>query len=119
MEFVAPLMLLTLAGVFCYVWFSLRNFQAKLFNLLADSSFAVLKRMSKVDRIKEKIGWYKVLFGILIVSAMSLLAWLVNNLVALPTWQILCGVAGALFVCGSVVYVHLYALKLIDSLEDL
>ncbi len=87
--------------------------------MLQWSLFAILKCMSKVDRIKEKIGWYKVLFGILIVSAMSLLAWLVNNLVALPTWQVLCGVAGAFFVCGSVVFVHLYALKLIDSLEDL
>jgi len=75
--------------------------------------------MSKVDRVKEKIGWYKVLFGILIASAISLLAWLVNNLVVLPTWQVLCGVTGAVAVCGGVVYVHFYALKLIDSLEDL
>jgi NO-binding membrane sensor protein with MHYT domain len=75
--------------------------------------------MSKVDRIKEKIGWYKVLFGILIATAISLLAWLVNHLVTAQTWQIVCGAAGAIILCGGVVYVHFYALKLIDSLEDL
>jgi NO-binding membrane sensor protein with MHYT domain len=75
--------------------------------------------MSQIDRVKEKIGWYKVLFGVLIAAALSLLAWLVNNLVTVPTWQLLCGVAGAVVVCAGIIAVHFYALKLIDSLGDL
>ena len=35
--------------------------------------------MSKIDKIKEQIGWLKVVFGILSAIDVSLVGWLVSN----------------------------------------
>jgi hypothetical protein len=35
--------------------------------------------MTKAERIKEEIGWYKVLSGVLAALDASLIAWLVQN----------------------------------------
>ena len=35
--------------------------------------------MSKLDHIKEQIGWLKVLFAALIAADLSVLAWLTQN----------------------------------------
>ena len=35
--------------------------------------------MSKTDKLKEEIGWLKVIFGILVATDISLVAWLAQN----------------------------------------
>ncbi|WP_141699053.1 hypothetical protein [Candidatus Thiosymbion oneisti] len=35
--------------------------------------------MSKTDKLKEEIGWLKVIFGILVATDISLIAWLAQN----------------------------------------
>jgi hypothetical protein len=35
--------------------------------------------MSKTDRLKEEIGWLKVVFGILVATDISLIAWMAQN----------------------------------------
>jgi hypothetical protein len=35
--------------------------------------------MSKTDKLKEEIGWLKVVFAILVATDISLVAWLVQN----------------------------------------
>ena len=35
--------------------------------------------MSKIDRLKEEIGWLKVVFGILVAIDISLIAWMAQN----------------------------------------
>ena len=35
--------------------------------------------MAKVDRLKEEIGWLKVVFGVLVALDASLLGWLAQN----------------------------------------
>ena len=35
--------------------------------------------MAKVDKLKEEIGWLKVIFAILIATDISLVAWVVQN----------------------------------------
>ena len=35
--------------------------------------------MSKIDRVKEVIGWLKVAFGALIAIDVSMIAWLAQN----------------------------------------
>ena len=42
-------------------------------------SFAPLRRMSRSERIKEEIGWLKLLFGITVAVDVSLLSWLARN----------------------------------------
>jgi hypothetical protein len=38
--------------------------------------------MSKADRLKEEIGWLKLVFGALLAVDVSLVAWLVQNYAA-------------------------------------
>ncbi len=75
--------------------------------------------MSKVDRIKEKIGWYKVLFGVLVAALFSLLAWLVSNLKTAETWQLVITMVACVFASVWATAIHLGAQKQIDLLEDL
>ena len=35
--------------------------------------------MAYIDKLKEEIGWLKVIFAILIATALSLAAWVIQN----------------------------------------
>ena len=35
--------------------------------------------MAKIDKVKELIGWLKVVFGVLVAIDMSLVGWLANS----------------------------------------
>lgn len=62
--------------------------------------------MSKTEKLKEEIGWLKVVFGILVATDISLVAWLVQNYkFADVSLLIACSVA-VLVVTGSVVIVN-------------
>jgi len=62
--------------------------------------------MSKTDRIKEEIGWLKVVFGILVATDISLVAWLAQNFISASRIQILVGLAAVVLVTGAVVWVN-------------
>ena len=36
--------------------------------------------MPEIDKIKEEIGWLKIVFGLLIVTDISLLGWIARNI---------------------------------------
>jgi 4-hydroxybenzoate polyprenyltransferase len=75
--------------------------------------------MSKTDKIKEEIGWLKVIFSILVATDISLIAWLVKNYEnADKTFLILCSIAIVMITC-AVVWVNRIAYKKIDELEGL
>jgi len=75
--------------------------------------------MSKTDKLKEEIGWLKVVFGILVVTDISLVAWLTQNYSSASVFLLaLCGVAVTL-VTGAIVWVNRIAYRKIDELEDL
>jgi 4-hydroxybenzoate polyprenyltransferase len=62
--------------------------------------------MSKTDRIKEEIGWLKVVFGILVATDISLVAWLAQNFSSASRIQVLVGLAAVVIVTGAVVWVN-------------
>ncbi len=35
--------------------------------------------MAKLDKVKEEIGWIRAIFGIILVTDISLIAWLIQN----------------------------------------
>ncbi len=75
--------------------------------------------MSKIDRLKEEIGWLKAIFGILVVTDISLLAWLAqhyNDSSLLLTLS--CGRAGMILTV-IVAWINRVAYQKIDELEDL
>ncbi len=75
--------------------------------------------MSKVDKLKEEIGWLKAVFAILVAIAVSLVGWLAQNYDDAPIFlQIVCSVA-AVVMTGGIIWVNRVAYRKIDELEEL
>ena len=75
--------------------------------------------MPKIDKIKEQIGWLKVVFALLFATDLSLIAYLFNNLEVLNGIKIVLVLIGLFFVTLGMLYVIKVAMQKIDSLEDL
>ena len=75
--------------------------------------------MSKTDRIKEEIGWLKVVFGILVAIDISLMAWLAQNFSSPNRFQVLVALAAVALVTVAVVWVNHMAYARIKQLEEL
>ena len=75
--------------------------------------------MSKAEKLKEEIGWLKVVFGILVATDISLLAWLAQNYNRAPSFLLAIGVLGVLGVTAGIVRVNKTAYRKIDELEEL
>ena len=76
-------------------------------------------RMPKIDKIKEQIGWLKVVFALLFATDLSLIAYLFNNLERLDGIKIILVLIGLFFVTLAMLYVNKVAMHKIDSLEDI
>lgn len=75
--------------------------------------------MSKIDKIKEEIGWLKVVFAILVATDISLIGWIAQNYQKAESFlTVLCGIA-VVIVSVAVIRVNKIAYKKIDELEDL
>ena len=75
--------------------------------------------MPKIDKIKEQIGWLKVVFALLFATDLSLIAYLFNNLELLNGVKIVLVLIGLFFVTLGMLYVNRVAMNKIDSLEDI
>jgi 4-hydroxybenzoate polyprenyltransferase len=75
--------------------------------------------MAKIDRIKEEIGWLKVVFGILVATDISLLAWLAENFTSAPKVQVIVSLVAVVAVTGAIVWVNHIAYIRIKQLETL
>ena len=77
--------------------------------------------MSKIEKIKETIGWLKVVFGILSAIDVSLIGWLASNydIVGIDTTKIYVGSIIAVLIAFVIIYVNKKAIKKIDELEKL
>ena len=75
--------------------------------------------MAKIDRIKEEIGWLKVVFGILVATDISLLAWLAEKFATAPKIQVIVSLVAVISVTGAIVWVNHLAYARIKQLEDL
>lgn len=75
--------------------------------------------MSKLDKLKEEIGWLKVVFAILVATDISLIAWLARNYANADNLLFtLCWVA-VIFISLGIVWISRAAYRRIDELEDL
>jgi len=77
--------------------------------------------MSKIDKIKEQIGWLKIIFGIGMAIEISLIAWLVNNYdnSNIAEVKIYMNVFAIFVVSIMIIVVNKVAFKKINELEDL
>ena len=75
--------------------------------------------MGKIDKIKESIGYLKVVFSIMIAIDVSLIAWLYQNFEKLQfTDGVMIFVVGVLLTFGIIV-LNKKILSKIDDLEEL
>ena len=72
--------------------------------------------MSKVDRIKEEIGWLKIVFAVLIAVDISLVAWLAQNYQLATRLLVGCAVVAVIFVSAGVVWVNRAAMRRFEAL---
>ena len=75
--------------------------------------------MPKIDKIKEQIGWLKVVFGLLFATDMSMVAYLFNKVSVLSVVQIIIVLFGLILVTLGIIYANKRAMSKIDSLEEL
>ncbi len=75
--------------------------------------------MSKVDRIKEEIGWLKIVFAVSIALDASLVAWLAQNYTTANQIIVAAGFLAALTLAAVIVFVNRRAYSCIDKLEEL
>ena len=73
--------------------------------------------MSKTDRIKEEIGWLKVVFAIFIAIDVSLVAWLSQNYESSSRVLIVFGFFGVVFLTVVVIWVNRAAMSRFKELE--
>lgn len=74
--------------------------------------------MAKADRIKEELGWLKVVFTLCVTLDAALVVWLAQNYAAANTVLVFAGLMTALALGAVIVFVNRYAYRRIVELED-
>ena len=78
---------------------------------------ADLACVSRAERIKEEIGWLKLLFGITVAVEVSLLAWLAQNYGTADAILVIGGSVAAALVATFGVLIYLRVLRRLEDLE--
>ena len=75
--------------------------------------------MAHIDQLKEEIGWLKIVFAILIATAISLAAWVIQNYGEANQFLTIGGAIAALLIIVIIIRINSVAYRKIDKLEDL
>jgi 4-hydroxybenzoate polyprenyltransferase len=75
--------------------------------------------MSKADRIKEALGWLKIVFAALVAVDVSLIAWLAQNFERAPNALLFLALIAVIATTGAIVGVNHAAYRRISELENL
>ena len=75
--------------------------------------------MSKLDRAKEQIAYLKFWLGVMVVTDISLVGWLVSSAGSAPLHRVVGALVAVVVVTASGLIVHRRVTRLIDTLEDL
>ena len=75
--------------------------------------------MAYIDKLKEEIGWLKVVFAISIATDISLIAWLIENFRTSDPFLLLIGGIGTLLIMFVIIWINSIAYQKINKLEEL
>jgi hypothetical protein len=75
--------------------------------------------MSKVDKTKEQLAYLKFWLGVMVVTDISLVGWLVSSADAAPVHKVLGALVAVVVITAAGFTVHHRVGRLIDALEDL
>lgn len=74
--------------------------------------------MSRGDRIKEELGWLKLVFAVLVAIDVSLVGWLAENYQIAAQLLVVCAFVGVVFTTLVVVRINRAAMRRFKALED-
>jgi 4-hydroxybenzoate polyprenyltransferase len=74
--------------------------------------------MSRSDRLKEELGWLKIVFAILVAIDLSLVGWLAENYQSAARLLVICAFVAVTFTTTVVVFVNRAAMRRFEALED-
>ncbi len=72
----------------------------------------------RIDKLKEEIGWLKVVFAILLATDISLVAWVIQNYKGKGILALF-GMLGAFLLALVIIWINRLAYRKIHELEDL
>ena len=75
--------------------------------------------MAHIDKVKEEIGWLKVVFAIFIATVLSLIARLVENYGKGQRLLLVVGGVAAFLIMLAIIKINSVAKQKIDKLEEL
>ena len=75
--------------------------------------------MAQIDKLKEEIGWIKVIFAILIATDISLVAWVIQNYGKVNRTLLIMGAIAAILITLIVIWINNKIYRKIDKLEEL
>lgn len=75
--------------------------------------------MPQTDRIKEELGWLKVVFGVLVAIDVSLVAWLAQNFDMARTGMLVVALVVVTFLTGGIIWVNWVVYRRLEELEKL
>lgn len=75
--------------------------------------------MSELDVLKERIAYLKVLFGILVVTEISLVGWLISNFTEATILMRAAGITAMVALSVTIFAFHRRIETLIESLREL
>ncbi len=75
--------------------------------------------MSKIDEIKEEIGWLKVWLGILVVTMFGMIGWGISHIGKVSNLLLILDGIAIIIIAIIVAIINFTAIKKIRSLKDL
>jgi hypothetical protein len=75
--------------------------------------------MSQLDIVKETIAYLKFWLGVMVVSDISLVGWLLSNAEKAPDFKIYGATIGVAIITVSALFVHKRIERFISTLKDL
>ncbi len=74
--------------------------------------------MARIDRLKEEIGWLKVVFAVLVAIDASLIGWLAQNYARASGNLVLAATGATVAITIGVVRINRLAYRRLEQLEE-
>ena len=75
--------------------------------------------MAKIDEIKEELNYLKVWLGIIVITTIGLISWLINNYEASSDFKIISDIVSVFILTISIIIIDKKIKNKIRSLKDL
>ena len=75
--------------------------------------------MSEIDKIKEEIGWLKIVFGLLLVTDISLVGWIARNISNIHTLLLSAAIIIVTLITSGIIVINQRVYSKLDDLGDL